>query len=307
MLINSIKKLGKILITGVTGLLGSQLAKTLIEDGEKVIGLSRKEDLTAEIPLYRWNIKEAYVDKSAFEGTHTIIHLAGAPIADEFWTYKRKDLLYDSRIKATELLADTIIKNDLPVKNFISANAIGIYGNRADEWLCEESSLENNWLANLCKDWEASIDPLTEWGLRTSSVRIGIVLAKNGGALSKMLPPIKRGINPILGNGKQYYSWIHIDDLTGIFKYLINQPNLFGVYNAVAPNPVPFTTFAKSIETVLGKKTIKPPTPKLALRFAMGEMSQIVLDSARVTADKIIRKGYIFKYPDLDEALKDIL
>jgi len=133
------------------------------------------------------------------------------------------------------------------------------------------------------------------------------VLAKNGGALTKMLPPIKKGINPILGSGKQYYSWIHIDDLTGIFKYLINQPNLFGLYNAVAPNPVPFKAFIKSIETVLGKKTIKPPVPKLALRFAMGGMSKIVLDSARVSADKIIEKGYIFRYPELEEALKDVL
>jgi len=118
--------LGKILITGVTGLVGEKLAKTLIEDGKKVIGLSRKENLTAEIPLYRWNINDAYVDTRAFEGIETVIHLAGAPIAGKYWTNKRKEILYDSRIKAAELLTKTIIKNDLPVKNFMSASAIGI-------------------------------------------------------------------------------------------------------------------------------------------------------------------------------------
>jgi len=300
-------KLGKILITGATGLIGQQLGKNLIADGEEVVGLSRKENLDTEIPLYQWNIKKEHIDERALNGVKTIIHLAGAPIADEYWTYKRKEVLYDSRIKATNLLADTIMKNDLPVKNFISASAIGIYGNRGEEWLCEESSTEKNWLARLCKDWEASVDPLTEWGLRTACIRIGIVLAKNGGALDKMLPPIKKGINPVLGGGKQYYSWIHIDDLTGIFKYLINHPELFGVYNAVAPNPVRFKTFIESIENVLGKKTIKPPVPKFALRFAMGGMSKIVLDSARVSADKIIQKGYEFKYPDLDGAMQAIL
>ncbi len=299
--------MGKILITGVTGLVGQHLAKTLVEEGKEIVGLSRKENLNADIPLYKWNIKEAFVDERALQGVDTIVHLAGASIAEKHWTYKQKELIYNSRIHSTNLLANTIIENDLPVKTFISASAIGIYGNRGEEWLCEESSPEKNWLARVCADWEAALEPLTEWGLRTACARIGIVLAKNGGALSKMLPPIKKGINPVLGSGEQIYSWIHIDDLTGIFMHLVNQPNLLGTFNAVAPNPVPFKTFVKSIENALGKKTIKPPTPKFALRFAMGEMSQIVLDSAKVSADKIIEKGYVFQYPELDEAMQAVL
>lgn len=288
-------------------MVGQQLAKKLKATGNEIIGLSRTENLNNEIPLYQWNIKEAYIDERALQQVETIIHLAGAPIADKRWTAARKQAIYDSRIKSTQLLANTIIDKELPVKKFISASAIGIYGNRGDEWLYENSSPEKNWLAQVCKDWEAAVDPLTEWGLRTACIRIGIVLAKNGGALKKMLPPIKMRINPILGDGEQYYSWIHIDDLVGLIEHLINQPNLFGVYNSVAPNPVKFKTFVETIANTLGKKTFKPPTPKFVLDLTMGEMSQIILDSARVSADKIIEKGYAFKYPVLEEALKDIL
>jgi len=288
-------------------LIGRHLSRTLIDEGVQVSGLSRKGNLASEMPLYQWNINEGYIDERALKGVETVVHLAGAPIAGEYWTYKRKEELYDSRIKATNLLANTIIQNNLPVKNFISASAIGIYGNRGDEWLSEESSTEKNWLARLCKVWEAAVDPLTEWGLRTACVRIGIVLAKNGGALDKMLPAIKKGINPVLGGGQQYYSWIHIDDLVGILKYIIHNSIIFGVYNAVAPNPVRFNSFTKSIEKAIGKKTFKPPVPKLLLRFGMGKMSQIVLDSARVSADKISLKGYKFKYPDIDEAMQQVV
>jgi len=299
--------LSKILITGATGLVGQQLAKKLSADGKEVVGLSRKENLSGAIPLYEWNIEEAYIDERALQQVETIIHLAGAPIADKRWTAVRKKAIYNSRIESTKLLTNIIINNELPVNNFISASAIGIYGNRGDECLYENSSPEKNWLAQVCKDWEAAVDTLTEWGLRTACIRIGIVLAKNGGALSKILPPIKMRINPVLGDGEQYYSWIHIDDLVGIFKHLINQPELLGVYNAVAPNPVQFKTFVETIANTLGKKTFKPPTPKFMLDIVMGEMSQIVLDSARVSADKIMEKDYTFKYPFLEDALKDIL
>jgi len=295
------------LITGVTGLIGRQLARKLYKSGKDVVGLSRNTDIQAKVPIYKWNIEKGTIDNRALEGVETIVHLAGAPIADKRWTAKRKKTIYNSRIESTRLLANTIINNELPVKNFISASAIGIYGNRGNEWLQEDSSPEKNWLANVCKDWEAAVDPLTEWGLRTACVRIGIVLSEKGGALRKILPPIQKGINPILGNGKQYYSWIHLNDVVGIFEKIINNDRLSGTFNAVAPNPVTFKTLVTTIENTIDKKTLKTFAPKPLLWLAMGNMVHLVTDSAKVSANTIVDKGYAFQFPLLESALKDLL
>lgn len=299
--------MGKILITGGTGLVGQQLSQKLLAKGKEVCWLSRNPNSSSAILQFIWDVEAGIIDKKAFKGVDTIIHLAGAPIADKRWTAARKKAIYYSRIKSTELLTKYIIEEELPVKTFISASAIGIYGDRGDEWLYENSSEEKNWLAKVCCDWEAATDPLTEWGLRTACVRIGLVLAKEGGALSKMLPPVKMGINPILGSGSQYYSWIHIDDLVGIFEQLVDDENLFGIFNAVAPNPVTFKEFITALGNALGKKTFKPRVPEKLMKLMMGDMSQVLFDSARVSSKKITDKGYKFKYSNINEALPNLV
>ena len=296
-----------ILITGGSGMVGRRLTKKLIEEGHTVNWLSRTENLLYPVKQYRWNIEKNYIDENAFDKVDTIVHLAGAGIADKRWTASRKRLIRNSRIKSLELLTNTIIEKSLPIKNFISTSAIGIYGDRGDELLFEDSSPEKNWLAKVCKDWEAAVDPLTEWGLRTAIVRVGVVLSKQGGALPKLLGPIKFGVNPTLGSGKQYYSWIHLDDLVNIFTKIIEDPKIIGIYNAVAPNPVPYYTLASKLAETLNKKTLNPKVPKLLMRFGLGQMAGIVLDSAKVSSQKIMNKGYQFKFKALNAALKDLL
>jgi len=296
-----------ILITGGSGLVGRSLTEKLLHKGHTVNWLSRSENLTGSIKQYRWDIEQSYIDEKAFESVDTIVHLAGAGIADKRWTTSRKKLIRDSRIKSLELLTNWITEKSLPIKNFISTSAVGIYGDRGDELLFEDSSPEKNWLAQVCKDWEVAVDPLTEWGLRTAIVRIGIVLSTAGGALPKLLDPIKKGINPTLGSGNQFYSWIHLDDLTGIFTKIIEDDKLIGTYNAVAPNPATYNFLVKGLAEILNKKTFSPKVPEFFMKLGLGQMARIVLDSANVSAKKIMDKGYQFKFDSLNAALKDLL
>lgn len=296
-----------ILITGGSGLLGRKLTEALKSDGHEVRHLSRSANSAGETPTFVWDIKNATLDKSALDGVETIVHLAGASIADGRWTSSRKKEILDSRIKSANLLAETIFTNELPVHTFISANAIGIYGNREDEWLYEDSGPEDDWLAKVCKEWEQSVDQFTEWGMRTVTARLGLVLSKEGGALAKMLGPARKGVNPVLGTGKQWYSWIHINDAVDALKHLIENESLKGPYNVVSPNPVRQKEFADKIDKVLDKKTLKPPSPAFLLKLAMGKMAQIVLASARVSSEKLETSGFKFNYKNLDAALEDLV
>lgn len=296
-----------ILISGGSGLLGSSLSTLLQNAGNEVRHLSRSARIDSPFPSFQWDIKKGYIDEKALEGVDTIIHLAGASVAEGRWTGSRKKEILDSRIKSADLIAESVFKNDFPIKNFISANAIGIYGHREDEWLYEDSGLEDDWLSQVCQKWEQSVDQFTEWGIRTAIARIGLVLSSEGGALAKMLGPAKRGVNPLLGSGKQWYSWIHIDDAALALKHLIDHENLSGPFNIVSPQPVQQKSFVSSIDKVLDKKTLKPPSPAFLLKLAMGQMAQIVLASTRVSSEKLEKSGFTFKYTDLDIALKDLV
>lgn len=299
--------MGSVLITGASGLIGKRLTELLVKDNIEVRHLSRSKKEDSSIPVYQWNIKEMTIEEGALNDVETVIHLAGASIASGRWTSSRKKELISSRIDSANLLAKYILKEDSSVKNFISANAIGIYGSREDEWLYESSALEDDWLARLCKDWEQATDQFTEWGIRTASMRIGLVMATEGGALAKLLGPAKLGVNPILGNGKQWYSWIHIDDIVNAMYHLIKNESLNGPFNLVAPNPVTQKAMAEAIDTALNKKTIKPFSPAFMMKLAMGQMAQIVLQSARVSSEKLESSGFSFRYKNIDEALKDLV
>lgn len=299
--------LAKVLISGGSGLIGSKLSRLLLDSGHEVAHLSRSASSDSEIPTYVWNIKEGSIDIKALEGVDSIVHLAGASVADGRWTSSRKKMITDSRIKSTEMLAKAVMDNDIPLKNFICANAIGIYGDRGDEWLYEASAPEDDWMARLCKDWEMATDVFTEWGVRTATIRLGLVLSEAGGALPKLLGPAKMGVNPILGSGKQWYPWIHIEDAVSAIIHIIDDSSLTGPYNIVAPSPVTQKGMAEAIDKVLDKKTFKPFTPGFMMKLAMGEMARIVLSSARVSSEKLLSTGFRFKYTELDAALKDLV
>jgi len=296
-----------ILITGGTGLLGRKLTAVLENEGNQVRHLSRSGSSKYGTETFAWDIDKGSIDLKALEGVDTIIHLAGASIADGRWTSSRKKAIIDSRVKSADLLAKVIFENELPIKNFISANAIGIYGNREDEWLYETSGPEDDWLANVCKLWEQSVDQFTEWGIRTASLRIGIILSAEGGALAKMLGMAKRGVNPVIGSGRQWYSWIHIDDAANAIGHIVKNESLTGPFNIVAPNPVTQKEFADQIDKALDKKTLKPPSPAFLIKLAMGKMAQIVLSSTRVSSDKLEQSGFSFDYPKLEDAMGEIV
>ncbi len=301
-----------ILITGGTGLIGQRLSCMLKESDYNVIHLSRKENLTTEFPAYRWDIPNGFIDKTALQKADHIIHLAGANIAGHRWTKKFKKIALDSRVNSLKLLAKELKKLEetegKELKSFISASAIGYYGNRGDEWLIEKSAPgDKGFLSETTVQWELAADHVVSLGIRVALLRIGIVLSTKDGALPQLMLSFKANTGTWFGNGKQYYSWIHLDDMARMFQYALENEHVRGAYNAVAPNPVTNKDFVKTIAKALNKKSLMFPTPAFAARLAMGEMADIVLHGSRVNSQKIQDAGFKFKHPDLEAALKDLV
>lgn len=297
-----------ILITGGTGLVGQRLSYMLTSSGYRVIHLSRKENLNAEFPAYRWDIEEGFIDKIALTEADHIIHLAGANVASQRWTKKFKKIAIDSRVKSISLLAKELKRLGKLPKSFISASAVGYYGNRGDEVLIEKSPpADKGFLSETTVRWEMAADDVVSLGIRVALLRIGIVLSTVDGALPKMMLSFKANVGAWFGDGSQYYSWIHIDDLAKMFQYAIEHEEVRGAYNAVAPNPVTNKVFVQTLSKALDKKSLLLPTPAFTLRLAMGEMADIVLHGSRVNADKIQAAGFDFKHPDLEAALRDVI
>jgi hypothetical protein len=297
---------GTILITGGTGLIGSYLSDQFYADGYHVTHLSRRS-VNGKFKTYQWNIDQKYIDKEAIESADYIIHLAGAGVADKKWTNERKKLLYDSRIDSTRLLFEQVKEHNPNLRQFICASAIGYYGiDTDDQWLNEDADPGEGFLADIVKDWEKEADAFKALGIPTSKVRIGIVLTTEGGALEKIMQPIKYGVGAPLGTGKQYMSWIHIEDLARIFKFVIDH-SLEGAVNGVGPNPVTNKAFTKTLASVLKKPIFLPNVPSFVMKLMLGEMSSIVLGGNRVSAEKIEDKGFKFTYPTLDKALRNLI
>lgn len=292
-----------ILVTGGTGLIGKALTALLQSKGYSVLHLSRRDNPRAAVPAYAWDIAKGYIDPEALERADGIVHLAGAGIADSRWTAARKRELYDSRVLGTRLLTEQILRASKRPRVFVCGSAIGYYGNRGDEILTEESAAGNGFMTDICRDWEAAIEPLRAQGLRCPVLRIGIVLSDRGGALAKMLPSYRFRLGAYFGNGKQYYSWVHIDDICRMLLFLLEQPHADGVYNGTAPNPVPNAEFARSLARALQRPSLIVPVPAFALRLAMGEMADVVLHGCRVLPQRLQSAGYTFVHPDLEPAL----
>ncbi|PWJ44910.1 TIGR01777 family oxidoreductase [Sediminitomix flava] len=292
-----------VLITGGTGLVGSFITKLLIEKGYRVSYLSRKKKESDQITYYQWDVNKGEIEKEAITTADYIINLAGAGIADQRWTSERKKEIYNSRIQSTKLLVDKLKEYDNHVQAVISTSAVGIYGN-TPTLVNEDTTPASDFLAKVCVDWEKEIEKLTD--IRTAIVRVGIVLSKKGGALEKMATPVKMMAGAPLGDGQQYISWIHIEDLCREFIYLM-ESNQEGIFNGVAPKPVTNKQLTKSIAKTLGRPLILPNVPTFALKMMMGEMADMVLSGANVSAEKLKSTGFRFHFENVDEALEDLL
>lgn len=296
----------KILIAGGSGFVGRQLSQMLIQKGYEVAWLTRGKSTQKQIKTFNWDIKTGFIDAKALAFADVIVNLAGAGVADKKWTTTYKQELFDSRIKATELIANALQKNTHHVKSYIAASAIGIYGNTTPLNAHEDQMPATNYLAQLCTDWEASTQSITKLGIRTATVRVGVVLGLEGGFVKQVSALINYYLGAALGNGKQYTSWIHLNDLCRIFMWLIEHENLTGVYNGVAPNPVSNKTLTKLLAKQLHKPIILPNAPAFMLNLMFGEMASMLLASQHVSAQKIIDKGFTFKFDTAENALANL-
>lgn len=296
-----------IIIAGGTGLLGMHMSEILADQGYVVRHLSRTRNLNAKFPAYAWNIKKQTIDEDVFQDADYVINLAGANLADKRWTNAQKRNIIESRTHSTKLLRDTFERINLKPKAYISASAIGIYGDRRDEWLSENSKNGSGFVPEVVIKWEDAAKEIAELGIRTVFMRIGIVFSTQGGALEKMLIPFKFFNGSYFGDGQQYYSWIHIDDVARMFIKAMQDEAMTGAYNAVAPNPATCKEIVVQLKKALDTPAVIMPVPSFALKLGMGEMAVIVLDSARVSSEKIEKTGFQFQFPELLPALKDLL
>ncbi|MBK9330585.1 MAG: TIGR01777 family protein [Sphingobacteriales bacterium] len=295
--------MAKVIITGGTGLVGKRLTQLLLNRGYGVNILCRNPKRPNE---FKWDISGNYIDKNVFEQANAIIHLAGAGVADERWTAERKKEIIDSRIRSAGLLYDYLANNKHTISNFISASAVGFYGDRGNEVLTETSTAGTGFLADVCKLWENGADTLATLHIPVSKIRIGIVLSKDGGALPKLDLPIRFGIGAYIGSGKQYVPWIHIDDLCAIILYLLENKKYAGIYNASAPDIKTNRQMSATIAKVLQRPFIPAPAPAFLLKTVMGEMSEMLLMSSNCSPEKITAAGFRFQFPLLTDALENI-
>ena len=295
-----------ILLTGGTGFLGKHLITHFQEDGNALSVLSRSPLNTKNVKSFYWNPAEAKIDEQALQESECIIHLAGASLAEGRWTGERKREIIDSRVKSGELLFEQLKRNKYSVRTFISASGVGIYGNTGNEWRDESAVPSNDFIGEVCKKWEEVANKIASLGIRVVILRIGIVLAIDGGALPVLAKPVNFFAGAALGSGHQYMSWIHIHDLCRIFLQASKDDFMQGVYNAVAPKPKTNAEFTKALALVLRKPLFLPHVPAFALRFLLGEKASIVLDGQRASSKKIMSTGFQFQFAQLNEALKNI-
>lgn len=296
----------KVLITGATGLVGSELVSLLLKNGVHIHYLTTSKDKLQDELNYRgffWNPEKGIIDESCIDGVDAILHLAGASIAKR-WTESYKQQILESRVLSTTVLYGLLKNRSNNVHHFISASATGIYPSSLEKVYSEDDTdFDNSFLSHVVQRWEAAVDRIKQLNIKVSKVRTGLVLSRKSGVLKEIAAPARFGLAAAFGSGKQMQSWIHIDDLSGIYNYILNN-ELEGIYNAVAPFPVDNNTLTKQVAKALDKPYFMPNIPKFAMEAVLGEMHTLLFDSQNVSAKKIIGEGYQFKYLSLEKALK---
>jgi len=301
---NNLNEMEKVLITGASGLGGTRLTELLLKKGFEVNMLGRTKSI--ESNSFEWNIENGTIDKKAFEGVSAIIHLAGAGVADKRWNDKRKTEIIDSRINSAKLIFDFLKTNNHQVRTFISASAVGYYGDCGNKILTEEQKVGKGFLAKVCTQWEQSAKQFSKLGLREVRCRVGIILSDKGGALPELTRTIPLGIASYFAKNNLYYPWIHIDDVCGIIIHALENDQVSGAYNTTAQEPMLMKDLMKAILNTKKSKAVLVPAPLFAVKLAMGEMSEMLLSSQRCSADKIISTGFRFNFADIYSALQNI-
>jgi len=295
-----------VVITGASGLVGRRLTSELLQTGAKVIAAVRRPVQEAAREIH-WQPDAGRIDTARIEGVDAVVHLAGENIAGGRWTAAFKQKIRESRLKGTRLVAEAIAGCRAKPQVLVCASAIGYYGDRGEETLSEASAPGNDFLAEVCREWEAACQPARDAGVRVVNVRIGVVLSPEGGALKQMLTPFKMGVGGKVGSGQQYMSWVAIDDVAGATVFLLAKPHAEGPVNLVSPQAVRNVEFTKTLGRVLKRPTIVP-APAFGLRLAFGEMADaLLLSSTRVVPQALTATGYQFRQPELEAALRHLL
>jgi uncharacterized protein len=298
----------KVLITGGTGLIGRALSSKLLSNGYDVAVLSRKKNRGSDIQTYTWDPKKNEIESGAVETADYIVHLAGANLSDKRWTKERKQVIVDSRVETANFLYERVSEVKKKPRAFISASAVNYYGTLTSEIIFSEADPPaNDFLGQTCRKWEQSAEKFKKLGIRTVIIRNGAVLSEIGGALPKMILPVKFGVGAPLGNGKQFMPWIHIDDISNIYIKAIADAKMHGAYNGVAPDYKNNRDFMRTLAKVHEKPFWAPNAPANILKLVFGQMSSIVLEGSRISCERIRAAGYNFLFPDLENALADLV
>lgn len=302
------KRKETILVTGATGMIGKRLVAALLEDGHAVNVVSRDPDaarraLGGGVSAFEWNAPDEPLPERALAHVSAVVHLAGEPIAARRWSTAQKKKILDSRVTGTRRVVEAIARMPQKPRVLVSASACGIYGNRGDETLTEDSMQGSGFLAEVCKEWEAASAPAATLGVRVVNPRIGVVIGPEGGALAKMRPIFKAGAGASLGSGAQWFPWIHVDDVVGLVRAALRDPRYQGPVNAAAPGAVTNREFTRVYASSLRRPAIAPPVPPFALKLMFGEMGGMLLEGQRVLPAKASELGYAFAFPTLAPAL----
>lgn len=298
-----------ILITGGSGMVGKKLSRLLIDKGYKVIWLSRERYVKAEIPRYKWDYRRNEIDEDAIEQADVIIHLAGSNLGEGSWTKSKKQKIVESRVKSAQLLFDTVKAMNKKLDAFISASAIGYYGLQTTEKIYTEeyASTQNDFLSRTCRKWEAAAFRFSEeLDTRTVVLRTGFVVSKNSEGYKKMALPVRFGLGAPIGNGKQYLSWIHIEDLCQMYLKAIEDADMQGSYNAVAQQFMTNADFMRTLAKVMKRPFFLPNVPPFVLRLILGEAAEMILEGSRISSQKISDAGFDFQYDTSEKAIRAV-
>lgn len=300
----------RVIITGGSGLIGRALAQSLSVDGHEIIILTRNPNPEVRLPAgakqVKWDARTPHDWGELANDAGAIVNLAGEGIADSRWNDERKRRIYESRINAGKAVIEAISATPTKPKVLIQASAVGYYGPRGDELIAEDAGAGSDFLSQVCFDWEASTDAAEQIGVRRVVIRTGIVLSNEGGAWPRIVLPYKFFAGGPIGNGKQYWPWIHIDDQVAAMRYLIDNEQAHGVFNLSAPTPLTNRKFGATLGKVMGRPSLLP-VPSFALKILFGEMSTVLLDGQRAVPQRLQALGYAFKYPSADKAFATLI